>query len=112
MSDIMFSGIPAMYVAFIDGVPAGIVALLRADLFSRQDLFPWMADLYVCPEHRSKGIGSALQDFALKRAKEMGYQKIYLYTPLVGYYEKNGWKYIGDKMERDGEITRVYRKKL
>ncbi len=101
-----------IYVASIDSKPVGAVALLRADLFSRQDLFPWMADLYVCPEYRSKGIGSALQDFILSKAKELGFGAIYLYTPLVGYYEKKGWKYMGNEMDRDGEMVRIYKKKF
>jgi GNAT superfamily N-acetyltransferase len=104
--------IPMIYVAFFDRKPAGTVALLRADLFSRQDLFPWMADLYVCPEFRLKGIGSALQDFILNKAKEMGYREAYLYTPLKGYYEKKGWEYLGDEMDRDSEIVRIYKKKI
>jgi GNAT superfamily N-acetyltransferase len=103
---------PMMYVAFVDDVPVGTVALLRADLFSRQDLFPWMADLYVCPEYRSHGIGSALQDFILRKAKDCGFRTVYLYTPLKEYYEKKGWEYMGDEMERDGEIVRIYAKKL
>ena len=102
--------IPLIYVAFRDGVPAGSVALLRADLFSRQDLFPWMADLYVAPEYRSRGIGSALQDYILEKAVERGYREVYLYTPLTGYYEKKGWGYTGDEMDRDGEVVRIYKK--
>lgn len=101
-----------IYVASIGGEPVGAVALLRADLFSRQDLFPWMADLYVLPEYRSKGIGSELQDYILAKAKELGYGAIYLYTPLVGYYEKKGWEYIGNEMDRDGEMVRIYKKSL
>lgn len=104
--------IPMIFVAFTDNEPVGVVGLLRADLFSRQDLFPWMADLFVLPEYRSGGIGSALQDFILAKAKEIGYETIYLYTPLVGYYEKKGWEYMGDEMERDGEIVRIYKNKL
>ena len=104
--------IPMICVAFIDNEPVGAVGLLRADLFSRQDLFPWMADLFVKPEYRSRGIGSALQDFILEKAKQLGYGTIYLYTPLVGYYEKKGWEYMGDEMERDGEIVRIYKKNL
>ena len=104
--------IPMIYAAFLNGKPVGSVGLLRADLFSRQDLFPWMADLFVKPEYRSRGIGSALQDFILTKAKELGYKAVYLYTPLVGYYEKKGWEYMGDEMERDGEIVRIYKKEI
>jgi GNAT superfamily N-acetyltransferase len=83
---------------------------LRADLFSRQDLYPWLGDLYVRPEYRSHGLGSALQDFALAEAKKRGYREIYLYSGLTGYYERNGWEYMGDEMERDGKTVRIYRK--
>ncbi len=103
---------PLMYVAFIDGTPAGTVSLLRADLFSRQDLYPWMADLFVPPEYRSRGIGSALQDFVLAEAKKLGFDKIYLYTPLKGYYEKKGWEFVCEEMDRDCQIVRVYRMKI
>jgi GNAT superfamily N-acetyltransferase len=71
-----------------------------------------MADLFVHPDYRSRGIGSALQDFILAKAKELGFQAIYLYTPLVGYYEKKGWAYMGDEMDRDGEIVRIYKKMI
>jgi GNAT superfamily N-acetyltransferase len=105
-------GIPALFIAFIDDMPVGTVALLRADLFSRQDLYPWMADLYVPPEHRNRGIGSALQDFVLDEAKKQGFDKIYLYTPLTGYYEKNGWEFMCEEMDRDCQIVRIYMKQL
>ncbi len=104
--------IPMIYVAFINNEPVGTVGLLQADLFSRQDLFPWMANLFVLPEYRSRSIGSALQDFILTKAKEMGYNAIYIYTPLIGYYEKKGWEYMGDEMDRDGEMVRIYKKIL
>lgn len=103
---------PMIYVAFIDGTPAGTVALLRADLFSRQDLFPWMADLFVPPEYRNRGVGSALQDFVLAEAKRRGFGEVYLYTPLTGYYEKKGWEYVCDEMDRDCQIVRIYVKHL
>lgn len=103
---------PLMYVAFIDGTPAGTVSLLRADLFSRQDLYPWMADLFVPPEYRSRGIGSALQDFVLAEAKRLGFDEIYLYTPLKGYYEKKGWEFVCEEMDRDCQIVRIYRIKI
>jgi GNAT superfamily N-acetyltransferase len=103
---------PLVYVASIDCTPVGTVALLRADLFSRQDLFPWMADLYVPPEYRNRGIGSALQDFVLADARRRGFDEIYLYTPLTGYYEKKGWEYVCDEMDRDCQIVRIYRKNL
>ena len=103
---------PFVYVAFAGGRPVGTVALLRADLFSRQDLYPWMADLYVPPEHRGKGIGSALQDYVLAEAKRLGFDRIYLYTPLNGYYERKGWEFVCEEMDRDCQIVRIYKKNI
>ncbi len=103
---------PMVYVAFIDENPVGTVALLRADLFSRQDLYPWMADLFVPSERRNEGIGSALQDFVLAEAERHGFERIYLYTPLNGYYEKKGWEFVCEEMDRDCSIVRIYKKEL
>ncbi len=50
----------------------GTVGLWRCDLISRQDLFPWMAALYVSPDARGRGIAQLLQqhviDYARRRA--------------------------------------------
>ena len=102
---------PMIYVAFVDGTPTGTVGLSRADILSRQDLCPWLVALYVCSEFRCNGIGSALQDFAIEKAKDLGYDTLYLLTSLTGYYEKKDWEYMGDETNYDGTIVRIYRKK-
>src|SRR5512134_1292985 len=52
--------LPASLLAFWGTQPAGTVNLIFHDLSDRPDLSPWLAALYVLPEHRGKGIGSAL----------------------------------------------------
>jgi GNAT superfamily N-acetyltransferase len=66
----------------------------------------------VPPEHRGKGIGSALQDFISAEAKRQGFDRIFLYTPLNGYYEKKGWQFAGEEMDRDCSVVRIYKKEL
>jgi GNAT superfamily N-acetyltransferase len=105
-------GFPLMYVALIDGMPVGTVSLLPSDLFSRQDLYPWMADLYVPPECRGEGVGSALQDFVLEEAKKRGFCQVFLETSLNGYYEKKGWEFVCEEMDRDCSILRIYKKSI
>ena len=46
-----------------------MVSLKENDLWSRKDLNPWMASLYVVPEYRGKGIGSSLVTHAAETAK-------------------------------------------
>ena len=72
----------------------GTYALLTNDLISRQDLMPWFACLFVVDEHRKKGIAGMLLDHGLNEVKNNGFKNLYLYTDLVNFYERKGWKHI------------------
>ncbi|MFC0270906.1 GNAT family N-acetyltransferase [Metabacillus herbersteinensis] len=83
--------IPRFYIALLNEAIIGTYALIRNDLNSRQDLYPWLACLYVDPEHRGKRIGSRLLEHAIQETASKGFKKLYLTTDLEGYYEKYGW---------------------
>ena len=65
----------AIIVAYCDGEAAGCVALRRID-----DAVCEMKRLYVKSECRRKGIGRALADAVIGRARELGYATIRLDT--------------------------------
>ena len=100
--------LPQVYIATKNNKLVGIITLLRNDLKSRQDLFPWLACLYVCEEYRGLHIGEALQKHVLQESKKMEYEKVYLITKLEGYYEKIGWNLMGYEPLVSGEMTKVY----
>jgi N-acetylglutamate synthase-like GNAT family acetyltransferase len=102
--------VPRFYIALLDESIIGTYALLRNDLNSRQDLFPWLACLYVSPEHRGKKIGSHLLEHALQETNIKGYQKLYLTTDLEGYYEKYGWTHTTEAYGLSGRSIKVYEK--
>ncbi len=74
----------------------GFISLFKSDGLEKQELTPWYATMYVKKEHRGKGYSKILNDAILKEAKELGYNKVYLKSDLVNYYEKFG----AQKMER------------
>lgn len=74
----------------------GFISLFKIDGEERQDLTPWYATMYVSNEYRGKGYSKVLNDAILKEAKYFGYDKIYLKSDLVNYYEKFGAKYMED----------------
>lgn len=85
--------IPTTYVALIDQEPVGSVVLVDNDMATHPELWPWLAGLYVVPEHRCKGIGSALVTYCEERAREMGVAQLYLYTSAAeSLYRRLGWK--------------------
>lgn len=101
--------LPRFYIALReDSTLVGTYALLRSELMSRQDLFPWFACLYVVPEARGNGIGAALLQHAREETAKRGYEQLYLCTDLEDYYEKYGWQYLAQGYIFNGEPTKIY----
>lgn len=72
----------------------GFISLFKYDGPYRQDLTPWYATMYVKKEYRNRGYSKILNDAILKEASNLGYNKVYLKTDLIDYYEKFGAKFI------------------
>ena len=72
----------------------GFISLFKTDGDDRTDLSPWYATMYVKEKYRNKGYSKILNNAILKKAKELGYKKVYLKTDLNNYYEKFGARYI------------------
>lgn len=102
--------IPRFYIALLNESIIGTYALIRNDLNSRQDLFPWLACLYVEPDHRGKSMGSHLLEHAIQETYKKGYKNLYLTTDLEGYYEKYGWTHITKAYGVSGGSIKVYKK--
>ena len=103
--------IPQFYLMLENNQPIGCAALLTNDLISRQDLYPWVACLYIEESHRGKNLGVALCDHAIKCAKSAGFPNVYLTTDHDGYYEKSNWTRIQDGYPIFGSATsRIYTK--
>lgn len=68
----------------------GFISLYKYDGAERQDLTPWYATMYVKKEYRGLGYSKILNDALKRKAKELGYKKLYLKSELKNYYEKFG----------------------
>lgn len=85
-------------------------ALLVNDIISRQDLCPWFACLHVKEDKRNRGYGEQLLKHGLNKSNLLGYDKLFLSTDLVNYYEKKGWQHIGLGYSLSGEEFKIYSK--
>lgn len=104
--------VPMTYVALNGEEPVGTVSIWMNDLRCRQDLYPWMASLFVIEEMRNKGIGTLLQNHVVEEAKRLEYKDLYLFTEHNGYYEKFGWIFNELAPKVNGQFTRIYSKNL
>lgn len=74
----------------------GFISLFKFDGDERKDLTPWYATMYVKKEYRNNGYSKLLNNAILKEAKKLGFNKVYLKSNLINYYEKFGAKYLED----------------
>lgn len=72
----------------------GFISIFPQDGEEELNLSPWYATMYVKEEYRGRGLSKILNDAILKEAKKRGYNRIYLKTELVNYYEKFGATYL------------------
>ncbi len=63
--------LPLTFIAVEGDKLSGTVGLWRCDLISRQDLWPWMAALYVAPEARGRGLAGQLQQHVMSCAAQL-----------------------------------------
>lgn len=111
-SSISRKKVPQTFIVISDDKFVGTYSLWRCDLQSRQDLFPWFGGLYILQEYRGKGIGEKMQEHAKRVLKDNGYDEAYLFTDIIGYYERNGWEYIGRGVDENCEEVRLYKIQL
>ena len=85
-------GIPTAFVAVLGADVVGLACLVECDIESHQHLTPWLASILVAPEHRGRGIGSALCERATEEARLLGVEKLYLFTfNRQRLYGRLGW---------------------
>jgi GNAT superfamily N-acetyltransferase len=98
--------IPETFVAVRDSQPLGTASLVAHDLAERMDLSPWLAAVYVAPEARNRGIGSALVRAVMDEALALGVEELYLFTPdKMNFYSRLGWKVLERRQHRGRDIT-------
>ncbi|MFX3625141.1 MAG: GNAT family N-acetyltransferase [Ectobacillus sp.] len=72
------------------------------------DLYPWICALYIEESYRGRALGETLLLHIKADAKKAGFNKVYLCTGHVGYYEKYGFSYIGNGYHPWGISSRIY----
>jgi GNAT superfamily N-acetyltransferase len=107
------SHIPLAYVALNNGIPVGSCSLQLNDGI-RPDLKPWLGDLIVDPKYQGQGIGKMLINTAATKAKELGFEKLHLFTfdsNIEKLYKKLGWVKIAMD-EFQGRVVIVMEREL
>lgn len=98
--------IATTFVALEDDTLLGSASLIHRDMHTRMDLTPWLAAVFVAPEFRQRGIGSALVRRIVAEAKQLGVKRLYLYTPdKEGFYSRLGWSVLEKTVYRGHRVV-------
>lgn len=98
-------GIPTTLIALEADTVLGSAGLVINDLRTHPDLTPFLASVYVAPEHRRRGVASALVRQAMAVVQQLGLPTCYLITPdQQRLYARLGWSAQGN-VEYRGELV-------
>jgi len=85
--------LPFTIAAMEDGKLLGVVSLISDDLPGFEQWNPWLASLFVLPEHRGKGVAAFLVGEAETFLVRNGIRAAYLFTESAqGLFLKLGWQ--------------------
>ncbi len=103
-------------------IPMGLVAvegrqlcgsafLIAHDMKDRLELTPWLAGVFVLPEMRRCGMGTALVSRVIEEASMMKVGALYLYTSTAAaLYARLGWEEIERRQYRGVDVTVMARR--
>ena len=103
------ASLPKFYLALKGEEVVGCFALLTNDLNSRQDLWPWVACVFVEEKERGNRLCVQMFDLAKLDARRGGFNVMYLFTDHTTLYEQFGWERIEDGYDHSGEKSRIYK---
>jgi GNAT superfamily N-acetyltransferase len=82
--------------------------LIPNDFISRMDLGPWLCALIVEEDMRGRALGAKVIAHVRAEAARLGFDRLYLCTDHIGYYEKYGFVYVAEGWHPWGESSRIY----
>ncbi|WP_156889740.1 GNAT family N-acetyltransferase [Paenibacillus harenae] len=86
----------------------GFYQLIEQEYLDRKDLSPWIAPLFIDKSERGQALGAMLLQHGRKTAGQLGYEKVYLTTDHIRYYEKYGFREIGLSNFEWGRPSKIY----
>lgn len=76
------------------------------------DLTPWIGFVYTFPEYRGHHYVGLLMDEIERLARTDGVYEVFISTNHIGLYEKYGCEFKTEMKDMNGELSRVYVKRI
>ncbi|WP_419903653.1 GNAT family N-acetyltransferase [Kiloniella sp.] len=93
------------FVALSEGKLLGTALLIENDHESYKHYRPWLAALYVDPNHRGQRIARNLVNTVKDFARKRGEARLFLYTKTPKIYKAMGWNLVEVFMENNTQYS-------
>jgi N-acetylglutamate synthase-like GNAT family acetyltransferase len=99
--------LPIVLVACMGDEVVGTASLIADDeLPDATELGPWLAAVFVEEERRGTGVGTALVQEMMTRARALQIERLYLYTEnAAAWYQLMGWRTLRTARLSDHDVT-------
>jgi len=98
--------LPLTYIAIRNKRLLGSASLRTEDFDNRKDLSPWLGGMIVKESERGKGICTKLEHAICEKARELGYDSLFLFTfDKMGIYAHLGWRIIGTDEFKGNDVS-------
>ena len=111
-SDLSLAGdsLNDFYLLVNDENIIGCCGLVKNDVLTQANRYPWITSLYIDENYRGRNYGQLLMNHVIHRAQLLGYQTIYLAAGKADYYRRQGWYELEQYLHQ--KANKVYYKNL
>lgn len=98
--------VPSTWVLVDNGKVVGSTSLLKQDMSANSDLTPWIANVFIEPGHRGRGLGKVIIKEVMRQAKLNDLSRLYLFTEdQMAFYQNLGWQIIRQHDYNGAEVS-------
>ena len=98
--------LPISWVLMYNQQVVGTASLLVHDMQTNRELSPWLANIYLLPEARGKGLGKWLVQQVMAEAGKLGIKHLYLFTEdQAAFYQRLGWQVLKQELYQGKAVT-------
>lgn len=96
------------FVATVNDKIVGMVSVMKEDYYPLPQIGPWVSSVFVAEEYRGHRISGKLIAYANEYLKRQGFEKSFIPSELVGFYERYGYHYVTDITNYGGGTDHLY----
>lgn len=106
-------GLPIGYACYNEKTLVGFCTLQKNNLKKYPEIYPWICSVMIFDEYRRQGFGTQMLQEIATKAKELGYQKVYLWTDQAPeFYKKIGYTYLQKVEKNEGGYGDLFYKEV